>query len=87
LTAAARPADLQGDAGEKPAMMNQADCEAHALAVAAAIGLPIAPAHLPGVAANLLLAARMADVVRAVALPPATEPAPVFQARPATPAP
>ena len=56
------------------------DPEPYARAVAAAVGLPLDPRHLPGVAMNLRLAARMAAVVEAVKLTPADEMAPVFVA-------
>lgn len=54
------------------------DAEAYARATAAALGLPIDPAHLPGVVMNLRLAARMAALVESMPLTPADEPAPVF---------
>ena len=54
------------------------DPEALARQAAAAIGLPLHPAHLPGVTMNLGLAARMAALVEAVPLTPADEAAPVF---------
>lgn len=56
------------------------DAEAYARAAAAAVGLPLDPRHLPGVALNLRLAARMAAAVEAVPLGPADEAAPVFVA-------
>jgi hypothetical protein len=56
------------------------DAEAYAKAAAAAIHLPLAPRHLPSVAANLRLAARMAAVIEQAALTPADEMAPVFVA-------
>jgi hypothetical protein len=56
------------------------DAEAHARATAAAIGLALDPAHLPGVVMNLRLAARMAAMIEAMPLTPADEPAPVFVA-------
>ncbi len=56
------------------------DAEAHARAVAATLGLPLDAAHLPGVVANLQIAARMAALLGAVKLGPADEPAPVFRA-------
>ncbi len=49
---------------------------------AAAIGLPLHPAHLPGVLMNLALAKRMAALVESVPLTPQDEPAPVFAAGP-----
>ncbi len=42
------------------------------------LGLPLDPAHLDGVAANLLLLGQHAARVMAQALPPDAEPAPVF---------
>ncbi|PZW50327.1 uncharacterized protein DUF4089 [Humitalea rosea] len=59
-------------------MSDPTDALAYAEAAAALIGLPLAPAHLPGVAANLAVAARMAAIVMAVPLTPADEAAPVF---------
>jgi hypothetical protein len=56
------------------------DAEAYARAAAAALGLPLDGRHLPGVAANLRLAARMAAAVEELPLAPADEPAPVFVA-------
>ena len=54
------------------------DPENYARLAAAAVSLPLDPAHLPGVAMNLGLAARMAALVEAVPLTPADEAAPVF---------
>jgi hypothetical protein len=59
------------------------DAEAYAKAAAALIGLPLDPAHLPGVVMNLQVAARMAALVESMPLGPADEPAPVFVAGPA----
>jgi hypothetical protein len=56
------------------------DAEAYAREVAKAIGLPLHPAHLPGIAMNLRLAARMAAIVEGMPLTPADEAAPVFVA-------
>ena len=56
------------------------DAEAYAKAAAAAVGLPLDPRHLPGVAANLKLAARMAALVETLPLSQADEQAPVFVA-------
>jgi len=56
------------------------DAEAYARSVAMLIGLPLDAAYLPGVVANLQLAARMAATVGALKLTPADEPAPVFVA-------
>jgi 16S rRNA (guanine527-N7)-methyltransferase len=47
-------------------------------AAAAALDLPIAPAHRPGVLRYFALAASMAELVDAHALAHADEPAPVF---------
>lgn len=54
--------------------------DAHRLAEQAArfLGLRLAPGHLDGVAANLALLERHAALLMALALPPDTEPAPVF---------
>ena len=65
-----------------PCPMNpEFDAEAYAKAAAAAVGLPLDPRHLPGVAFNLKLAARMAGLVEGMKLTPADEAAPVFVAR------
>ncbi len=56
------------------------DAEAHAAGAAALIGLPLDPAHLPGVAMNLRVAARMAALLEEMPLGLADEPAPVFVA-------
>jgi hypothetical protein len=56
------------------------DPAAYARAAAAAIGLPLHEAHLPGIAMNLALAARMAAVVEGLPLGPEDEAAPVFVA-------
>jgi len=56
------------------------DAEAYAREAAALIGLPLDARHLPGIAANLRLAAHMAAVVEGLPLAPADEPAPVFVA-------
>jgi hypothetical protein len=61
-------------------MSGEFDPAAQARAVAAAIGLPLQPEHLPGVAANLALAARLAAMLEAAPLGPAEEAAPVFVA-------
>ena len=54
--------------------------DGHELAKQAAgfLGLPLDPAHLDGVAANLLLLGQHAALVMAHPVPPDTEPAPVF---------
>jgi hypothetical protein len=61
------------------------DLEAYARDAAALLGLPLDPAHLPGIAANLRVALRMAQIVEEMPLTPADEPAPVFVAGRATP--
>jgi hypothetical protein len=61
-------------------MTTEFDAEAYAKAAAAAVGLPLDPRHLPGVAFNLKLAARMAAVVEGMTLGPADEAAPVYVA-------
>jgi hypothetical protein len=61
------------------------DAEAYARAAAPLLGLPLDPADLPGVVANLRLAARMAALVQGLPLAPADEPAPVFVAARDTP--
>lgn len=42
------------------------------------LGLPLDPAHVPGVAANLVLLQSHAARILALDLPSETEPAPVF---------
>jgi hypothetical protein len=66
--------------------MTQFDPAAYAKAAAAAINLPLADAHLPGVAMNIGLAARMAGIIEGMKLTPADEAAPVFTADRGTPA-
>jgi hypothetical protein len=61
-------------------MSTDFDAETYAKAAAAMVGLPLDPRHLPGVAANLKLAARMAAIVEGMPLSPADEAAPVFVA-------
>lgn len=61
--------------------MPDLDLEAYARQAAAAIGLPLEPAHLPGIVMNLGLAKRMAGLIEQVKLTPADEAAPVFVAR------
>lgn len=61
-------------------MSQEFDADAYAKAAAAAVGLPLDPRHLPGVTANLRLAARMAALVEGLALGTADEAAPVFVA-------
>jgi hypothetical protein len=54
------------------------DTEAYAREMSRLIRLPIDAAHLPGVVQNLRIAARMAALIDARALPRETEAAPVF---------
>jgi hypothetical protein len=55
------------------------DAEAYVDAAAALIGLPIDPAHRPGVVVNIERIAQMAALVMAFPLPDEAEPAPVFR--------
>ena len=60
-------------------MADQAfDAEAYVDAAAALIGLPLDPAHRPGVVLNLERIAAMAALVMEFPLPEETEPAPVY---------
>ncbi|MBX9748758.1 MAG: DUF4089 domain-containing protein [Roseococcus sp.] len=61
--------------------MPEFDPETYAKQAAAAIGLPLHPAHLPGITMNLALAKRMAGLIEQVKLSPADEAAPVYVAR------
>jgi hypothetical protein len=54
------------------------DVEIYVDAAAALIGLPLDPAHRPGVILNMQRIAEMAGLVMAFPLPEETEPAPVF---------
>jgi hypothetical protein len=54
------------------------DAKAYVDAAAKLIGLPIDPAHRPGVILNLERIAQMAALVMAFDLPEETEPAPVY---------
>ena len=56
------------------------DAATYVDAAAALIGLPLDPAHRPGVILNIERIAEMAGLVMAFALPEETEPAPVFLA-------
>lgn len=58
--------------------MTEDEAAAYLREAAAAIALPIDPAHAPGVVANLRLAARMAALVEGRPLDVTQEPAPVF---------
>jgi hypothetical protein len=55
------------------------DADSYIDAAAAAIGLPIAAEHRPGVILNLERIAAMADLVMAFPLAEETAPAPVFR--------
>jgi len=55
------------------------DAEAYVDAAAALIGLPIDPAHRPGVVVNIARIAQMAALVMEFPLPDEAEPAPVFR--------
>lgn len=54
------------------------DAEAYAREASRLVRLPIDAVHLPGVVQNLRLAARMAAMIEARALPRETEAAPIF---------
>ncbi len=54
------------------------DAAAYVDAATALIGLPLDPAHRPGVILNIERIAEMAALVMAFPLPEETEPAPVF---------
>jgi hypothetical protein len=54
------------------------DAATYVDAAAALIGLPLDPAHRPGVILNIERIAEMAALVMAFPLPDETEPAPVF---------
>jgi len=58
--------------------MDRERIEAYVDAAAAALDLPLAPAHRPGVLAYFALAAGLADAVMAVPLGASDEAAPVF---------
>ncbi|MDB5413300.1 MAG: hypothetical protein JWR10_1635 [Rubritepida sp.] len=62
--------------------MSDFDPGAYAKQAAAAIGLPLHEAHLPGIVMNLGLAAKMAALLQQMPLTPADEAAPVFVAGP-----
>jgi len=55
------------------------DPETYVDAAAALIGLPIDPAHRPGVVVNLERIAQLAALVAEFPLPDEAEPAPVFR--------
>jgi hypothetical protein len=58
--------------------MTPAQIEAYVDAAAAALQLPLSPAHRPGVLRYFALAAELAELVMAAPLGPVDEPAPVF---------
>ena len=59
--------------------MNSDETERYVLAAAAALELPIAPAHLPGVVLNFERLAGIAAAVNEFALGPADEPGPRWE--------
>lgn len=59
--------------------MNSDETERYVLAAAAALELPIAPAHLPGVILNFERLASIAAAVNEFALGPADEPGPRWE--------
>jgi len=60
-------------------MPDPTDIEAYVDATAQLIGLPLDPAHRPGVVLNLGRIAQMAALVMEFPLPEETEPAPVYE--------
>jgi len=60
-------------------MADQVDFEAYVDAAAQLVGLPLDPAHRPGVVLNLGRIAQMAALVMEFPLPDETELAPVYQ--------
>ena len=58
--------------------MTADEIESYVDAAAAALNLPLAPAHRPGVVGYFTLAATMAQVLDEVALDPGDEPAEAF---------
>ena len=60
-------------------MPDPTDIEAYVDATAQLIGLPLDPAHRPGVVLNLGRIAQMAALVMDFPLPEETEPAPVYE--------
>lgn len=59
--------------------MNQDQIEQYVVAAAAALELPIAPAHLPGVIINFERLAGLAGLINAFALGPEDEPGPRWE--------
>ena len=64
---------------EAPLADRPFEVETYVDIAAAVIGLPLDPAHRPGVILNLQRIAEMAALVMAFPLPEETEPAPVFR--------
>jgi hypothetical protein len=60
-------------------MADPIDLEAYVDAAAELVGMPLDPAHRPGVVLNLGRIAQMAALVMEFPLPDDTEPAPVYQ--------
>ena len=60
-------------------MPDPTDIEAYVDAAAQLVGLPLDPAHRPGVVLNLGRIAQMAALVMEFPLPEETEPAPVYE--------
>jgi hypothetical protein len=59
--------------------MTDDDLDRLVTGLAAAVGLPLDPAHRPGVTANFRRLLAQGDIVMSVAVPPDTEPAPIFR--------
>ncbi len=59
--------------------MTKNEMQAYIVAAAAALELPIAPEHMPGVLANFERLAGVAAAVNAFELGPADEPGPVWR--------
>ena len=60
-------------------MADPIDLEAYVDTAARLVGLPLDPAHRPGVVLNLERIAAMAALVMEFPLPEETEPAPVYE--------
>jgi 1-carboxybiuret hydrolase subunit AtzG-like protein len=60
-------------------MADPVDIEAFVDAAARLVGLPLDPAHRPGVVLNFGRIAQMAELVMEFPLPEETEPAPVYE--------
>ena len=72
-----------GGASEESSMAEPPpfDADAYVEQASRLVGLTIAPEHRPGVAGNMALIARMADLVMGLPLAVEDEPAPVFEPR------